>query len=201
MSISLPRAAARWLTLVSSALWLSGCQTAPIALEQANQSVRLMSMLDEQLAQFRQIQAAAEKARLTSLASQKSNLLRVNESSTVDIQAAKSAGDTTRETFAEKLLSDADGLVKAKALTVEQRKAYEDRLGALLTPIPSTKASITQAQTKAALLGQEVDRETRFAELQEFLKALSENVKANKEKIDDAKASAEAADATGKDAP
>lgn len=201
MFISPSMPTARWLMLALATLWLSGCHTAPVALEQANYSVRLMSMLDEQLTEFRQIQSAAEKARLDSLAAQKSNLLRVSESSTVDIQAAKSAGDSTREPFAEKLLSDADGLAKLKALTVEQRKAYEEKLGSLLTPIPSVKTSIAQAQTKAALLGQELDRETRFAELQEFLTALGENVKANRKKIGDAKAAAAAADSSVKDAP
>ena len=182
------------LLLAAATLPLTGCHTAPIALQQANHTVALMSSLDEQLGTFRQLQTAAGEARLASLKSQKENIAMVKEATTLDIQAVKSAGDTTREPFALKMLADADGLAKQKALTVEQEKAYAARLDALLTAIPSTKESIAQVQTKAALMGQELDSETRYAELQGFLTALADNIKSNEKKIKDAKAEAKKTD-------
>jgi len=172
------RNSAKGLGLVAVALFLSGCNTAPIALQQANHTVGMMTSLGEQLENFRELQTAAAEARLTSLRSQKESIAELNEASTLDVQASKSAGDTTIEPFALKLLGDADGLATQKALTVEAKKAYAAKLETLLTPIPSTKKSIAQVQIKAALMGQELDSETRFTELQGFLTALADNVKA-----------------------
>lgn len=194
MATSLYQPLVSGLLLTAATLPLTGCHTAPVARQQANHTVALMSSLDEQLATFRQLQAAAGKARLDSLKSQKENIAAVIEATTLDIQAAKSAGDTEREPFALKLLADADGLAKQTALTVEQQKAYAAKLDGLLTTIPSTKESIAQAQTKAALMGQELDSETRYTELQGFLTALADNVKANEKKIKDAKVDAKKAD-------
>jgi len=193
------------LTLVLSAALvsagLSSCSTSPVALEQANHTVGLMSELDKQLAQFRRVQSAAEQARLDSLRRQKATLIRVGESATLNAQASKSAGDTKREPFAKKLLADADGLAEVKARSQAAQAAYASRLDSLLTPIPSTTESIAQAQSKAALLGRELDSKTRFDELQTFLTEVAESVKANRKKVADAEADAAKAAAAAASAP
>jgi membrane protein involved in colicin uptake len=180
--------------LLLSVLSLAGCTTSPVALEQANHTVRLMSLMDEQLSEFRRLQGAAEQARLQSLVRQKNKVQLVEETASLDTQAAKSAGDTTREPFAKKMLADADGLAEVKARSVGQQAAYATKLGALLTPLPSTTASVAQAQTKAALMGRELDSAVRFNEIQLFVTELAESVKANSKKIDEAKAAAAKAD-------
>lgn len=180
--------------LLLAVLSLTGCTTSPVALEQANHTVRLMSLMDEQLSEFRRLQGAAEQARMQSLIWQKSKVQLVEETASLDMQAAKSAGDTTREPFARKMLADADGLAEVKASSVAQQAAYATKLGALLTPLPSTTASVAQAQTKAALMGRKLDSEVRFKEIQAFVTELAESVKANSKKIDEAKAAAAKAD-------
>jgi len=182
----------RLLTL--AVIVLTGCSTSPAALEQANHTVRLMSLMDEQLSEFRRLQGAAELARVQSLIRQKSKVQLVDETASLDILSAKSAGDTTREPFAREMLADADGLAAVKAGSVAQRAAYATELGALLTPLPSTTAGVAQAQTKAALMGRELDSELRFKEIQAFVTELTQNVKANSKKIDEAKAAAAKAD-------
>ncbi|HEY6509894.1 MAG TPA: hypothetical protein VIY56_17850 [Vicinamibacterales bacterium] len=177
------------LLVLFAPFWV-GCSTAPVALEQANHTVQLMSLLEEQLAEFRRLRGAAEQARVRSLADQKSSLQRVGESATLDVQAARSAGNTTWEPFTNKLLADANGLAEFKAGSLATQTAYATRLAELLTPLPSTTASIAQAQTKAALLGRELDAGTRFAELQAALSEVAENIKANRQKIADAEAAA-----------
>lgn len=180
--------------LMLAALCLVGCTTSPVALEQANHTVRLMSLMDEQLSEFRRLQGAAEQARVQSLVRQKSKVQLVEETASLDMNAAKSAGDTTKEPFAKKMLADADALAEVKTRSVAQQAAYATKLGALLTPLPSTTASVAQAQAKAALMGRELDPEVRFKEIQTFVTELAENVKANRKKIDEAKAAADNAD-------
>jgi len=175
---------------------LSSCSTSPVALEQANDTVGLMSELDKQLAEFRRVQSSAERARLESLSRQRATLTRVGESETLNAQASKSAGDSKTEPFAKKLLADADGLVEVKARSQSAKLAYASKLETLLTPIPPTSESIAQAQTKAALLGRELDSKTRFDELQAFLTEVAESVKADRKKVAAAEAdAAKAADA------
>lgn len=180
--------------LMPAVLFLAGCTTSSVALEQANHTVRLMSLMDEQLTEFRRLQGAAEQARVQSLVRQKSKVQLVEETASLDMNAAKSAGDTTREPFARKMLADADALAEVKTRSVAQQAAYATRLGGLLMPLPSTTASVAQAQTKAALMGRELDPEVRFKEIQTFVSELAENVKANKKKIEEAKAAADKAD-------
>ncbi len=189
------------LLLALALAGLSSCSTSPVALEQANHTVGLMSLLDKQLTDFRRVQAVAEEARLVSLRRQKATLVRVDETATLNAQASKSAGDTTREPFYKKLLGDADGLAEVKARSQSKETAYADKLDSLLAPLPSPTASIAQAQTKAALLGRELDSKTRFEELQAFLTDLAESVKANRKKIADAEADAAKATAAAASAP
>ena len=72
------RTLVKGLLLAAASFSLVGCQTAPVALNHANHTVQLMSMLDEQLTQFRQVQEAATQARVDSLNDQKSALLLVS---------------------------------------------------------------------------------------------------------------------------
>ena len=182
------------LLLAVALMGLAGCTTNPVALEQANHTVRLMSLMDEQLAEFRRLQGAAEQARVQSLIRQKSKVRLVEETASLDMQAASSAGDTTIEPFAKKMLTNADTLANVKARSTAQQAAYAAKLDALLTPLPSTTASVALAQAKAALMGRELDSATRFKEIQAFVTELAENVKANRKKIDEAKAAAAEAD-------
>ncbi len=189
------------LLLALALTGLTSCSTAPVALEQANHTVGLMSLLDNQLTEFRRVQAAAQEARLDSLRRQKATLVRVDETATLNAQASKSAGDTMREQFAKKLLDDADGLAAVKSRSQAKATADADKLNSLLTPQPSTTASIAGAQTKAALLGRELDSKVRFEELQSFLNEVAESVKKNRKRIADAEADAAKATAAAASSP
>jgi len=194
MTHSAPVVRSGFFALVA-ALGLGGCNTPPVVLEQANHTVQLLALADEQLAELKRSQEAAQAARLASLSRQKEGLLFVTERSTLDTRAALAAGDTVVEPFAKKMLAEADGLAREKAGTQAKQVAYASKLDALLTPLPSSRSSITQAQVKVAALGREMDGETRFKELQAFVTDLADSVKANKKKLSDAKDAAAKADA------
>ena len=193
------RTALGWLlAALLGLLGLSGCHTAPVALEQANHIVALLAELEEQLAEYRQIASAAERARLESLENQKTKIRETRVRATLDSSSSIAAGDKTREPFAQKLVARADNRAKAAAQSASEAEAYAAKLAALLTPQPDLKPSITQAQVDIAPLGQELDLKVRFNEFKDYFTELATGLKDAKKKIDDAEAAAAAADKAAK---
>lgn len=189
-----------WFVIATAGLGLLGCHTSPIALEQANHTVSLMAELEGQLGEFKRSAMAAENARVESLQFQMDRVLASTKSAALDTQASSDAGDKTQEPFARKLLGGAEARGKAELLSLKQSEDYAAKLATLLTPQPNLKPTLAQAQVKAAVLGKDMDPDVRFEELKAFVSDLADNLKANREKIEKAKAAAKEADAKAKKA-
>lgn len=187
-----------WLLVIL--LVLSGCNTTPIALEQANHTVSLLAEFDEQSAEYRAVTSAAEKARLASLEHQKTKVRETRVRLALDSASSLAAGDKTREPFARKLLAGADKRAKVAGQSVVEEEAYKAKLTSLLTPQLDLKPSITQAQVDIAPLGQEISAATRLKEFRDYFSELAANLKANKKKIDDAELAAKKSDTAEKTA-
>jgi flagellar basal body L-ring protein FlgH len=180
-----PRAALALAALVA------GCSTPQVALQQANHTAKLMSLLDAELSEFRRVQQAAQASRVQSMATQKEFLSRLSASAEVTDQARRSAGDTLTVTLREQLISNADGVGQVRQETKSARTDFKKQVDALLVPLPSTRASITDAQAKAAAMGTELSADTRRQELLDFGIAVAESLNEARERI--RKAQAEAA--------
>lgn len=180
----------RALVALTALLALAGCSTPQAALDQANHTVKLMSLLELQLAEFRRVHAAAEEARLASLETQKAVSVAVEVSAALDLQAKKSAGDTVQEPLRQKILADADALATLQAGLVSAKRDYDKKLAALLAPLPSTTVELTAAQAQAAKMGVNLSRDARTQELLGFAKDIVDSIKANQEKIKEARAQA-----------
>lgn len=186
------------LPLLVLAALLAGCATPKPALEQANHTARLMSLMEIQLGEFRRVHAAAESARLGSIREQQSVVTALETAAALDAQARTSAGDKVQEPLRQKILGDADGVAAIRARALQSEADADKRLDALLAPLPSTRADVTSAQAKVALMGTELPPAERFKELLDFARAIADNVKDNKKKIEEAQAKAGAADGSTK---
>ena len=188
----------RFAAALPLAVLTAACSTPQPALDQANHSMKLVSLLETQLSEFRRLQAAAEQARLDSLRQQRAALTFIDSAAQLDIAASKSAGDTVREALATKMLSDADGVTTIRARALTATSAYDAKVKTLLSPLLSTIAATTDVQAKMAAMGTELSTDTRFAELNDFAKDIRDNIEANKKKIKDAEDKAAATEAAVK---
>lgn len=194
--LDVPRRTQRLALALAAVGLLSACMTPPAALEQANHATKLMSLLELQLKEFRREQQSAVDARLALMKDQKATIVAVQTAALVDITASKSAGDKLREPLAMKLLADGEGAGKIHIEAKAKNDSYVQTLSALLAPLPSTAAAMTQAQAKMAEMGVELDGKVRFDELSAFVKDIKGNIEDNKKKIKDAKTTAAKADAS-----
>lgn len=168
-------------------LGLVGCATQPEALVQANNTVGLMSSLDGQLAEFRRSWSALEESRVETLKTQR----RLMASTEFDAERSRlariAAGDTGGEALRVQLLANVDAIQAAKTNAAKDEQSSEQKLKALLQPIPSTSASITAAQKSAAKMGSEVSRQDRAKELLAFVEEVKAGIDKAKKAQKDAK--------------
>lgn len=183
---------------LAALLSLAGCATPKPALEQANHTARLMSLMEIQLGEFRRVQAAAENSRIESIREQQAVVTKLDAAASLDAQARKSAGDKVQEGLRQRVLADADNVAAIRARAAQSQAEAGKKLDALLAPLPSTKADVAAAQAKVAQMGTELTSEERVKGLLEFAKAIADNVKENKKKIEEAQDKARAADAMTK---
>jgi hypothetical protein len=179
---------------------LCGCSTPQAALDQANHSSKLVSLLDIQLQELRRVERASEQSQQDALAAQRDFLSRLLESTQLSTAASKSAGDTQLAELTKRMTADADAIAANRDSVAASTAAYAATLAALLKPLPDSAPAIAEAQTKLAAMGTELDRETRLNELVAFAKDIKKSVDDNKAKIKDAEkaaASAAAAAASG----
>jgi len=187
----LPALAMACLALLAG---LSGCSTPQAALEEANYSTKLMSMLDVQLRELRRVEKASEDTQLRALAAQRYFLSRLQTSGQLDAAASKSSGDTPLAELTRAMLADSDAIAANRDATAALSAAYAKTLESLMTPLSDSAPTLAQAQAKMASMGAELDREARTKELIAFAKDVKKSVDENKAKIKDAeKAAATAA--------
>lgn len=170
---------------------VTGCATPPAVMDQANHTVQLMALMDEPLGQYRKTWSAIEQSRLNTLKQQQEWLAETQLSAERAKLAAVAAGDTKAEALRKKLLANADAVEDAKGKSAATRNAYNEKIDALLQPLPSTTASVTQAQAAVAQFGKEVDRDTLVNEILDFGQAVAKGIKDSKKKLDEAKKDAE----------
>jgi hypothetical protein len=164
------------LCVLATGAALAGCATPPAALNQANNTVALMSSLEAPMSEFRKTWAALEESRLQTLKAQRRLMAETDVAAERSHLARTAAGDVNTEALRAKLLANADAIQNAKVKLAEDQRTYEQRLDALLQPIPSTTAAITAAQSATAKMGTELSRETRTKELLAFVQEVKEGI-------------------------
>jgi hypothetical protein len=177
--------------VVSGALSVSGCSTNSAALNQANHTTKLMGLMDKEAAAFRTLMEQLEVSRKDTLTSQRRSMAVFSGAAVLEDQARLSAGDTRSIALRDKLLADADLFAKVSDETKQTPVAYRTQLDKLLVNLPSTTASITEAQTKSAAMGTELTPDVRRAELLAFIQAVKKSLDENEERIKTAKAEAD----------
>lgn len=175
-----------------AAVGMTGCATPPAAMDQANNTVALMSSLEGPLSEFRKTWSALEESRLQTLKTQKRLMAQTEVAAERSHLARTAAGDSNTEALRVKLLANADAIQSAKVKLVEEQRTYEQKLDALLQPIPSTTASITAAQAATAEMGTELSLEARTKELLAFVQEVKQSIDEAKKAQQGAKAAATA---------
>lgn len=189
-----------------SALSMVGCSTPQPAIKQANHTASLMGLLDKEASQFRQVVGSSQEALVDSMARRRESFGVFQTSAALLDRSRASAGDTRTTALRAQLLSDADSVSDTRNAAAAAPEELRKRVEALLTPLPSTTAAVTDAQVKAAAMGTELSADTRRNELLAFFEAVKDSLRENRKKIEKAKEDAtkakEAADAAAdKDAP
>lgn len=174
---------------------LAGCTTPQAALDQANHSTKMMSLMDVQLKELRRVEKASEDSQQKALAAQRDFLGRLLATTQLSTTASKSSGDTQLAELMKKMLADADSVATNRDSITAQNTAYAATLASLLKPLPDSATAIAQAQVKMAAMGTELDRDTRIKELVAFAKDVKKSVDENRAKIKDAEKTAAAASA------
>lgn len=193
------QACSSFCTLGFQLLWsaivvaLSGCSTPQAALDQANHSTKLMSLLDVQLKELRRVERASEESQQQALAAQRDFLGRLLATTQLSTAASKSSGDAQLAELTNKMLADADAVAASRDTVAALNTTYAKTLASLLKPLPDTAIAIAEAQAKMAAMGTELDRDTRVKELVAFAKDVKKSVDENKTKITDAEKKAAAA--------
>jgi hypothetical protein len=178
------------LSVVFITLALTACSTPDVALQQANHTSALMGDLEHELIAFRHVKMVSEQAQQESIDDQKAALGEAKRLSGPFIRSRKSAGDLAAVELTKMLIADADALAADDAEFAGQGKANHEAVAKLMTPLPSTSSAITKAQTKIALMGEELSTATRFGEMRSFTQAVRDNIDANRKKIEEAEAAA-----------
>lgn len=183
-------------SLPAVALALVGACASQPAVDQANNTVKLMSLVDTQVRQFRQVEQAAEQALSDSLQAQQRFSAQLQVPAALDASAAESAGDTVRGPMQAQMLADADGVASAVSAFGAAKAAQDQKLAALLAPLPSSSDSITAAQAKVAAMSTKLSLQTRLDELESMAQGIKKDVDVNKKKIRDAQTAAAAGQTT-----
>ena len=181
--------------ILVSLVLLCGCGTMltdPAALTYANQTVKLLGGAEKDAQAFLDVMDRAEAARVAAMATQKDRIRKIVASQDVRYRARESAGDGTTTAVRNQLLADADHVAKLYATPAGPTDSYEATVKALLQPLPNPSPALTEAQAKAAAMGQELSAETRRNETLAFFDAVAKSIKDNRKLIKDAEVQAAA---------
>ena len=171
---------------------MTGCAAPPAALDQANNTVALMSSLEGQLSEFRKTWSALEESRLQTLKTQRRLMAETDAATERSHLARTAAGDTNAEALRAKLLANADAIQSTKEKLVQDQRTYEQKLNELLQPVPRSAGSIAAAQTATAKMGTELSKEARAKELLAFVQDVKQGIDKAKKAQQDAKDAATA---------
>jgi hypothetical protein len=180
------------LAFVPLALVLAACSTPDVALQQANHTSALMASMERELNHFRRVTKAAEESQRASLHEQRQALGTADLLAGPRIRSRISAGDSATQALVDRIIADTEALAADEAKAAGALAANDAEVARIMTPLPSTDAAVTKAQTKLAVMGVELSKGTRIGELRSFAEDIKENVDANRKKIKEAQAAAAA---------
>ncbi len=168
---------------------ITGCSTSTStsdlqARSMANHTVKLMAGAEADVQAFRSAIADAESASIKSMSQQKQSMDRISAADAIRNRARESAGDKLTGSISNQLLADAD-----YAATIDQAAAvevYTAKVKAILMPLRSPSTALSDVQTKAAAMGQELPAQARHAETLAFIENVINSIRENRAKIQQA---------------
>jgi len=177
------------VALATAALvMLAGCSTPKEAMEQANHTVQLMSLMEQPIGEYRRTWAALEQSRLLTLKQQSAMLADSILLAERSALAQTAAGDTGALALSNKLVANAEAIQAAKVRNAEQSAVYDKKIAGLLQPLPNTAATVTAAQVAVGKMGSELPFKQRAEELLDFAQEVKVGIDASKKAKEDAKA-------------
>lgn len=180
------------LAFLVSILGLAGCSTPRPAMDVANNTAGLVAEMDKELRAFRRVQAAQDRHR-KELVREQAEAIEESQRTVAenDLFGAATAAPSVQATE-RSLKAVTVGLAEIDAKAQSDLAALDKRLAELTSPLPATTDKAVAVQNALALMGSEVSRGVRLAEVQAFYQTVHESVEKNREKIKDAEEKAAA---------
>ncbi|HEY0062002.1 MAG TPA: hypothetical protein VGC21_07765 [Telluria sp.] len=172
--------------LMGLSLLSAACSTPQVAMDQANNTVGLLSQLDQELAGLRQVQERIAEQSLASLRKIELRAGRGSADTAARVRLHRVAKDPLGPALFETVRDSADALANERDQAHTEAKALDARLAALMQPLPQSTQSIAAVQLPLAAMGTELSHQTRFAESRQFFDEVKAAVEANKKKIAEA---------------
>lgn len=176
---------------LTALLALAGCTTTPVARESANFGVGVIGEMEVALADFRNSETEAYKARQASLRDQHRLARKAMASMANSSRMRESAGDSQAQMVTRKLVDNSDAMAADQATLIEGDKLGDETIAALVTPLPNTRHATEEAQKAMALLGANLSAKAQYDTARSFIIVVKDTVSSNKAKIADAKKAAE----------
>ena len=172
---------------------LAACSTPRPVLDQANNTARLLVLLQTQVAELRQLHMAALNARNEALFEREKRLKELVAMAELDEEASQSAGLSASLNLRKELLANADAVAQSSAALVTVAAESASVGQSALVAIPNLDKPLAEAQRKAAVLGTELSQKERREELLAFAQDAIDALKAAQAKVQAAKAAASGA--------
>jgi hypothetical protein len=174
------------LVCIAVALVVSACSTPRAALDAANNTAGLVGEMDKELREFRRVQATLDRHR-KDLVREQAQAIALSQGVMAenDLFGAETAS-ASAQAAARSLHALTVGLAEIDSTTQADLAALDKRLSELTSPLPATTDKAIAVQKALTLMGTELSRDVRLAELQTFFQTVREGVEKNRQKIKDA---------------
>lgn len=177
---------------------LAGCATPKEALDSANNGALMTAAFDNEMANFRRVQADAAARRRDVIRYQNATALRVETAVAMDDRIKAAAGLQSQLALQKTLLDLSESRLLDEK-TVDAKLAELDANMAKLTaPLPDNSAKLKEAQKAIAAMGVELSPSERFELAKLYVNATRDAIDATKKKISEAETVAAAAGAATK---
>ncbi|HEX8603558.1 MAG TPA: hypothetical protein VF774_13005 [Pseudoduganella sp.] len=169
---------------------MAGCATTPPeALEQAHHTSVLIGALNDSLDQFSAQQRRLAVMAAASIATQDASVAEVRQGTLLAAATSAASGDAEYARVADGLRSVATAVAQRAA--DDGGAAHAARLRAALTVPDGREAAMAEAQRASVAMSGELEPAVRWKEQRDFLETVGKGVKANRDRIDKARAAAD----------
>jgi hypothetical protein len=171
-----------------------GCATPQVAIDHANNGVRLTQGLHEELVRYNEFMKASAERRIAAVKRLEESVITNTRDRAMDDYLDQTSGRSTTWMASARLLDEASK--KYASLLAEEetvRKELHERLAAVVKDLPTPGEKLGAVQKAMADLGTELSPEERFKIVQRFVDETKAIVDKN---IKDAEAAAAAASAS-----